>query len=100
MQGMGRMFIRARLVFNAGVPQPSQNESLENVRIKVALNGCNKASTQAAMKVASNGRHKNVTQNGFDKRQVLNHPARVAKRFDPTIAVVKQMWLGAVINHN
>ena len=97
---MGRMFIRARLVFNAGVPQPSQNESLENVRIKVALNGCNKASTQAAMKVASNGRHKSITQNGFDKRQVLNHPARVAKRFDPTIAVVKQMWLGAVINHN
>ncbi len=39
-----------------------------------------------------------VNQNGSDKRQVFDHPARVAKRVDPTTTAVKQVWLVAISN--
>ena len=85
------MPFRASLVFDASAPQPSQDGPGKQIRIKVALIGWNKASSLAAMKVATNDRQRSATQIAFDKRQVWDHPARVAERVDPTIATVQHM---------
>ena len=72
------MPVSASLVFDASAPQPSQDGPGKQMHIKVALIGWKKASSLAAMKVATNDRQRRVTQIGFDKRQVKDHPARVA----------------------
>ena len=46
------MIVRARLEFNVSAPQPTQNRPGENVSIKVALNGCYKASSYATVYIA------------------------------------------------